>query len=256
MRLLPSWVLLTACCVLTVACQRPYFAQKEAKPRLLAVSDTSSRSAEGPLVVQTAAYLRPLHDSLERTMNAVLVQSTQRLRKGQPESELGNLMSDLMLEMGREKTGKPLDVAMTNNGGLRNEFPAGPITLGNVFEMMPFDNTLVVLTLDGPTLRQFAEYVADRKEPQAGLRLVVDKTSGTLREFTIGGRAFDSTRTYTLITTDYIANSSDAAAFLKTRLAYNDIHYLYRDAIADYLRRKGQRGETLNPQKDGRFQLH
>lgn len=240
---------------LFVACQRPYFAQKEAKPSLLAVSDTSSRSAEGPLVAQTAAYLRPLHDSLERTMNAVLVQSAQRLRKGQPESELGNLMTDLMLEMGREKWGKPLDAAMTNSGGLRSELPAGPVTMGNAFEMMPFDNTLVVLTLNGPTMRQFAEYLADRKEPQAGLRLVVDKTSGKLREFTVGGQSFDATRTYTLITTDYIANSSDAAAFLKNRLAYDDIHYLYRDAIADYLRRKGQRGETLNPQKDGRIKV-
>lgn len=255
-RLFPFSVLLFPFSVLLLACQPKYYAVKDKSAVLVTVSDTAaSQTAESPLTQRVASYIRPFHDSLDRTMNAVLVRSAQRLRRGEPESPLGNLMADVLLEIGSEKSGKRLDVAMTNNGGIRAELPEGPVTLTNAYEVMPFDNAVVVLTLPGPVMGRFVNYLARELEPQAGMQLVVDKDSKKVVSALIGGQPIDSSRTYTLVTTDYVANSSGAASILKRNTGYQDLGLLYRDAIIEYLRRRGQRGETLNPQKDGRTKL-
>ncbi len=232
------------------ACTR-YFIAKPVQLRAIAVSDTSAAPA-GPLSQQIASYLQPYHDSLETRMTTVLVKSPRRLTKGVPESELGNLMADILREMGQERLGKPVDVAITNNGGIRTDFPAGNVTLGNVYEVMPFDNELVAITLSGETMQKVIEYLAQRKEPQSGLKLVIDKATNKPLEVTIGGKPLDLNKTYTLITSDYMAVSSDMAAIVKTNQGFEVLRYLMRDAIADYLRRKGQQNQELDPKKDGR----
>ena len=239
--------------VFLLACQPRYYAVKGKSAALVTVSDTvASQAADSPLTQRVAGYIQPFQDSLDRTMNTVLVRSAQRLRKGEPESALGNLMADVLLEIGSERAGKRLDVAMTHNAGIRTELPAGPVTLSTAYELMPFDNAVVVLTLPGPVMQRFVAYVARELEPQAGLQLVVDRDSRKLLSALVGGQPLDSSRTYTLVTTDYIANSSGAAQILKKNGGYQDLKLLYRDALIDYFRRRGQRGETLNPQKDGR----
>ncbi|AXE18025.1 hypothetical protein DR864_09895 [Runella rosea] len=232
------------------ACTR-YFIAKPVQLRPIAVSDTAS-APSGALSLQIAAYLQPYRDSLETNMNTVLVKSPRRLSKGVPESELGNLMADILREMGQERLGKPVDVAITNSGGIRTDFPAGNITLGNVYEVMPFDNELVAITLSGETMQKVIEYLAQRKEPQSGVKLVIDKATNKPLEATIGGKPLDLKQTYTLITSDYMAVSSDMAAIVKNNQGFQILRYLMRDAIADYLRRKGQQNQELNPTKDGR----
>lgn len=242
--------------VLLLGCQPRHYALNGKSAVLLTVADTTAQlAADRPLTQGVARYLQPFHDSLDRTMNTVLVRSAQRLRRGQPESPLGNLMADALLEIGGERAGRRPDVAMTNNGGIRADLPEGPVTLSNAYEVMPFDNAVVVLTLPGPVMRQFTAYVARELEPQAGLQLAVDKDSKKLVRVLVGGQPLDTTRTYTLVTSDYVANSSGAAQILKKNTGVQTLNLLYRDALIEYLRRRGQRGELLNPQNDGRTKL-
>ena len=233
-----------------VSCQR-YFAPQQPQTRLMAVSDTAS-AAQTAMSQRVAAYIKPYHDSLDVGMNAVLIRSTKRLAKGQPESEMGNLLCDLFLEMGSEKYGKPIDVSLTNSGGIRTEWQAGNITVGNVYEVMPFDNALVVLTLAGSDMKLFVEEYARRKDPQAGMKVVIENGTNKPLETLIGGQPLDSQRNYTIITSDYVANSSDYAKIFKNHVDYKVLNYLMRNAILDYLRRKGQQNAILDPQKDGR----
>jgi 2',3'-cyclic-nucleotide 2'-phosphodiesterase (5'-nucleotidase family) len=232
------------------SCTR-YFIGKPVPLRLVAVSDTVS-APPSELSQKVASYLQPFHDTLDARMNTVLVKSPRRLSKGVPESELGNLMADIMREMGQERYKKLVDVAITNNGGIRTDLPAGNITLGNVYEVMPFDNELVVITLTGETMKKVIDYLAQRKEPQSGLKLVIDKATNKPTEALIGGKPLDLNKSYTLITSDYMAISSDMAAIVKTNQGYHVLQYLMRDAMADYLRRKGQQNQEINPKKDGR----
>jgi 2',3'-cyclic-nucleotide 2'-phosphodiesterase (5'-nucleotidase family) len=252
MRLLRfSWPVLLALGLLH--CQpRYYLLNQSPRPTLLAVTDTSARDVDPALARNLEAYLEPFADSLNDVMNTVLVKSTQRLRKGEPESELGNLMADVLMEIGREKANRPIDLAMTNSGGIRADLPAGTITRGNAFEVMPFDNAVVLLTLPGPVMKQFIDFIAHDREPQAGLKLVIDKPTGAVASVLVNGQPLDLARTYTVITTDYVAQSSQIAPVLKNAATYQTLDLLYRDALIEYLRRRGQRGETLNLQKDGR----
>lgn len=235
------------------SCTR-YFIGQPAQMYPIAISDTLS-APDTPLSSQVSQYLNPYKDSLSLKMNTVLIQSARRLTKAKPESELGNLMTDIMLEMGAEKLGKPVDVAMTNYGGIRTDLPAGNVTIGNVFEVMPFDNALVAITLSGEQMQKVATYIAQGKEPQAGLKLVVGKEDNQLKEALIKSKPIDPAATYTFITSDYVATSSDLAPIVKNNKGYQILNYLVRDAMIDYLRRKGEQKILLNPQRDGRTRV-
>ncbi len=234
-----------------VSCTR-YFRVHDSKSQTVAVTDSLQSTA---LSTKVANYLSPLHDTLAARMNGILVKSEKRLVKGQPESELGNLLADIILEKTKEHTGKNIDVAVTNSGGIRAELPAGGITLGNVYEIMPFENEIVVLTLSGQTMKKFIDYIGQRKDPQAGMQLVIDKSSNQVIEVKINGLPLDENKTYTVATSDYVANGGDKAEFLKERLGYDKIGLLLRDAFVDYFKQKGRKGETINPKKDGRTQV-
>ena len=229
-----------------------YFVVHDRQSKSIAVTDSLPSSE---LSQKIAGYLNPLHDTLDARMNGVLVQSSKRLSKGQPESELGNLLSDMMLETAREQTGKNIDIALTNNGGIRAELPAGGITLGNVYEVMPFDNEMVILTLSGANMQKLIDYIAVRKDPQAGLKLIIEKTTHKVLEVSINGQPFDISRNYMIATSDYVANGGDKAEFLKDRIAYDKMNLLLRDCYIDYFKKKGQKGEVINPKLDGRTKV-
>lgn len=233
------------------ACTK-YFRVHDRQSHTTAVTD-SLPSTE--LSQKVNGYLNPLHDTLDARMNGVLVQSAKRLSKGQPESALGNLLADLMLETAREKTGKMIDIALTNSGGIRAELPAGGITLGNVYEIMPFDNEMVILTLSGPTMKKLIDYIAIRKDPQAGMKLVIDKATNQVIDVSINGQPLDLSRNYTVVTSDYVANGGDKAEFLKERISNEKMNLLLRDSYIEYFTKKGKKGEILDPKIDGRYKL-
>ncbi len=232
----------------TTSCNR-YFRIHTKTSQTTAVTDSLP---ESELSRRVATYINPLHDSLDAKMSTVIVQSAKRLTKGQPESDLGNLIADLMLATARQKTGKMIDIAVTNNGGIRAELPQGGVTIGNVYEIMPFDNELVILTLSGSTMQKFANYIAQRREPQAGMELVIDKNTNQVLDLKIGGQPLDLTRNYTVVTGDYVANGGDRAEFLKERISNQPLNLLMRDAYLAYFKEKGLKGEVLDPKKDGR----
>jgi 2',3'-cyclic-nucleotide 2'-phosphodiesterase (5'-nucleotidase family) len=248
-----SPILLIVSLLAVTSCTR-YFVGKPVQLRTVSVSDTTS-APQTALSQGVKSYLQPYSDSLGAKMNAVLAQSPRRLSKGQPESELGNLMADLLREMGSERLGKPVDVAVTNSGGIRTDLPAGSITLGDVYQVMPFDNELVALTLTGDVMKKVVEYIAQRREPQSGLKLTISKASNQLTEALVNGQPLDPKKSYVLLTSDYMATSSDMAKIVANPQNYQVLGYLMRDAMADYLRRKGQQNQIIDPKRDGRTRI-
>ncbi|MFN4147093.1 MAG: 5'-nucleotidase C-terminal domain-containing protein [Runella sp.] len=251
MSLKKNYVILLLLLFLGSSCTR-YFIGQPLQMKPVVVSDTTTAPTT-VLSQQISSYLRPYQDSLQAQMNTVLANSPKRIGKGRPESELGNLFTDLLLQQGQQRYGKPIHVMLTNNGGLRTDLPAGNITLGQVYELMPFDNALVVLTLSGPTMQKAMLYIAQRQEPQSGLRLRFNKMTNQLTEALVNGQPFDANRTYTLLTSDYMATSTDFATIAKEAQQYEILNYLMRDALADGLRQQGQSNQPLNPRLDGRI---
>ena len=89
---------------------------------------------------------------------------TPFLLDGNPESPLGNIFTDAMLDL------VDGDVAIHNvTGGIRATLPAGKLTFGSVYEAFPFDNRTVVLNLSGRELRMILAQQAHNHHRRAGI---------------------------------------------------------------------------------------
>ena len=106
--------------------------------------------------------LMPYKDSLDKSMNAVIGFSVHGLFKKQPESSLGNFMTDAIKTMAEKRFGKKIDAAFVNFGGIRSYIPKGDITVGKIFELMPFDNLVVLQELKGDKLKAFLTKVCEK----------------------------------------------------------------------------------------------
>ena len=109
------------------------------------------------------AVLAPYKAIVDSLMNSVVGISSQRMEKGGPESLLSNLVADVLKESSAALIGKPTDIGLINMGGLRSDLPAGNITRGDIFEILPFENSLCILTLDGKTLKDLFNQIAYRR---------------------------------------------------------------------------------------------
>ncbi len=200
--------------------------------------------------------LKPYKQGLDQSMSEVLMRLSQALEKRAPESALDDLLADALLNQASQRYGKPIDVSHLNYGGIRNGLPAGSITTGNVFEVMPFDNQLVVLTLTGTQLSQFLNHFAAHEDALVvgGIRAVLHNKAVQSVTFT-NGRTLQPDQTYTVAMSDYIANGGSGANFLKSVTQRDNVNYLIRDALIEYFRQQGKTGQPFNPQADGRITI-
>ncbi len=202
-----------------------------------------------------ANFLQPYRQGLDRTMNEVLTRTTGRIEKGQPDGPLNDLLTDALLQQASQRYGKPVDASHLNFGGIRNNLPEGNITTGSIFEVMPFDNQLVVLTLTGDMLYQLLNhFAAGNKLVVGGLRAKIHDGKVQSVTFT-NGRTLQPNETYTVAMSDYIADGGDNANFLKNAVRRENINYLIRDALIDYFRQQGKSGQPITPVSDGRISI-
>jgi 2',3'-cyclic-nucleotide 2'-phosphodiesterase (5'-nucleotidase family) len=96
------------------------------------------------------SMMKPYSDSVNKNMNDVVGIVEKTLEKKTPEGTLGNFMADAFLVMAKEKYNTQVDASFMNSGGIRlNQLPAGIITRAKIFELMPFDNLLVLQKVSG-----------------------------------------------------------------------------------------------------------
>jgi 2',3'-cyclic-nucleotide 2'-phosphodiesterase (5'-nucleotidase family) len=193
---------------------------------------------------------------LDETMNEVLAHSEMSFEKGQPESRLGNLVADLCFDAGLKYTQFPDDrtnsFCVLNNGGLRSSLPAGTITRRNVYELMPFDNELVVVTLSADSAYSLLKYIAEKGGvPIANLRLKIN--NGLPEAIEIGGHTYDKQKVYKVVTSDYLATGGDGMTMFAGALKMESTGIKVRDAIIDYLGANSKSQPFINSSTDGRI---
>jgi 2',3'-cyclic-nucleotide 2'-phosphodiesterase (5'-nucleotidase family) len=197
------------------------------------------------------SFLNPYKDSISGSMNKVLAFSLNAMYKKQPESALGNLMCDAMRIMATEKFGVQIDAAFINYGGIRSYLPKGNITVGNVYEIMPFDNMIVVQQLTGKQVKDFLDYVASRGGwPISGITMQISNKQAI--NITIGGESLQQDKVYHIANSDYVARGGDDAFMLK-KITLIDKGFLVRDAIITYLSRLNALGNPLDLKLENRI---
>ena len=196
------------------------------------------------------ALVAPYRDRLQSSIEEVIGEATAQLVKGTPESPLGNMAAEALLRVVNRWVDEPVDMSLTNNGGLRTPIPAGPITVGKMFELMPFENMMVVLELDAAQVDSLTQQIARRRgEPIAGFSFVIDATTRRARDILVNGQPLDSSRTYRLVTSDYLANGGGGMPALWTPTGRQDLTMLLREAFIEYVREK----KIIEPMLDGRI---
>lgn len=197
-------------------------------------------------------YYQPFKDKMQVEMNRVVGQTAKELTKpSDPETLMGNYFSDALLKEGLKKDPN-IQFTLSTKGGLRTTFPEGNITVGQVFELMPFENEMVVLQLNGQSVKELIDFVVKKDgEPVAGLRMKIK--NGVASDITIAGQLFDPSKTYTLLTYDYLADGGDELDFLKRAVSRRDIGIKVRDALLENIKDLTAQGKKIDAQLDGRI---
>lgn len=169
------------------------------------------------------------------------------------ETNLGDLVTDIM----REAVGA--DLAVNNGGGIRASINAGPITIGDIYTVLPFDNTLVKVQMTGRDLLAALEHSVRLYPEQnggflqvSGLELVFDpsREPGTrVMDVMIGGQGLDLDKTYTVATNDFVAAGGDGYTMFQSAKVLVETGEMLRDAVAGYFIEEG----AIAPEVEGRI---
>jgi 2',3'-cyclic-nucleotide 2'-phosphodiesterase (5'-nucleotidase family) len=201
--------------------------------------------------------IRPYKLSHDANMQSVIGQSEKALIKADLESTLGNFFCDAVMIETKKYLGKDsllLNAAVFNKGGLRNSLPQGNITIGNIFELMPFDNEVVLLKLSRIQIKDMVEKISEKGGiPVSGIRLVIKDNKPT--QVTVNGQSIDESTYYWIVTSDYLANGGDNYSFFKNAIERKTTGILLRDMIITHCKALTQKGELITSQLDGRIQL-
>lgn len=189
--------------------------------------------------------LKPYSDNVNTTMNTIIGVAEKSLEKQQPEGTLGNFMVDAFLTMAKEKYATHVDVAFVNFGGIRlTQLAAGNVTNGKIFELMPFDNLLILQKVKGSVLQQVCDLMAARGGwPVAGMTMQLKEKKAI--NIVVGGKPLDPEKEYVIANSDFIANGGDNADMLRTVPQITN-GYLMRDAILDYIQLLKKQGKNIS----------
>ena len=200
---------------------------------------------QSPVDSTVLAIITPYQNGIESQMNEVLCVSEMEMKKGRPESLLGNFVTDLCLNYA------DAHVCVMNTGGLRSALQKGNITRGDIYTLMPFENELVVLELDIESFKGLVDYITKRGgEPFSGMTLKASSKGYDIEEVTRMEEYFDFNKgnKIRVLTSDYLANGGDKMWFFKDK-EQNKVGIKLRDAIIDHC----SKSDTISSKLDNRL---
>src|SRR5207249_8634571 len=133
-------------------------------------------------------------------------------------------------------------IALQNSGGLRADLPEGAVTRGDIYEVMPFDNTMVTMALTGAQVRRALEegLRGGRVTQVSGLRYTFDSSRPEMQRVVTlldgAGAPLDSTRTWKVVVNNFMAGGGDDYATLAHGKDTRDTQQLVRDALEGFVR--------------------
>ena len=188
-------------------------------------------------------FIKPYREHINKDLDSVLAYCPQTLDKssGKWQTTIGNLMADVTLMRGnlvfqaREKMN--IDICLLNSGGIRSILPKGNVTARNAFEIMPFENSLVIIALKGEQILEMVDYfIAEKKpHPLAGITFAIDKDN-VAKNILVQGKPIQKETIYYVGTNDYLSNGGDNMDFFKKGVQKFDMDYKLRNILIDYFK--------------------
>lgn len=239
------------CSFLLFAGCKPAFKVQKTEQVEYVFSDSLNNEADSSVI----NYIAPFKEKMSLTMSDVLAESEFAMEKGNPESILGNFVADACMHESAKTfyptDGRQADFAFFNNGGLRRSLPKGKITRMDAFELMPFENELVVLKINGDVVEKIFNFIASKDGgPISGACFRIKEKKAI--DIVIQNNPLDITKSYRVLTSDYLANGGDSFDMI-TNANREYVNLKVRDAIIQYLEFFGKAGKLISNKTDGRI---
>jgi 2',3'-cyclic-nucleotide 2'-phosphodiesterase (5'-nucleotidase family) len=238
---------------LLFSCQPKYSKIVKAERTYVEINDSTTTSD-----IRLDSMIAPYKKIIDAEMNEVLIISETPMIKEQPEGLLGNMVADIVLKKTLDKL--PINVqeepifCVLNNGGLRTSLPEGDITRKKIYELMPFENEIVILTLSPENAQELMNYIArSGGVPVSGIKMGIQKNEAV--NIFVNGNPFDKNKNYKIVTSDYLAEGGDKMFFFKNPINKEIIGLKIRDVLIEYMKEENKKGKTLSAKKDERIYL-
>ncbi|MCL6217732.1 5'-nucleotidase C-terminal domain-containing protein [Zunongwangia pacifica] len=202
------------------------------------------------------AFIAPFKEHLNKTLDSTLAYNPHVLSKGEKgmNTGIGNLMADIVMKQAtpifKSRTGNNIDFVLLNYGGIRSELNKGPVTTRDAYNMMPFENQIVIAELSGEKVEALLRYLEKAKSahPVSGIKIKMNKEYKVTSAM-INGKPINPEQNYFVATSDYLQQGGDNMSFFSNPVNLYDTDYKLRNAIIDYF----QKIDTIKAKQDDRF---
>lgn len=193
--------------------------------------------------------LNQYRDSLNIAMSEKIADVTDTLRFGSPEGSLGNLVADALRHTAASQLRRFINIGIIDQGSFKLYLTPGELTLGDLYEFMPYETHLVVLTLTGRQVQQLSNQVAVLGgAPVSGLRFRLSgkRAMGVL----VNAKVINPNSTYLVATSSYLADSAEIFPTLSNPVGRIDLEDVsIREVYLNFFKNRRE----LTPAKDGRI---
>ena len=219
------------------SCAKQNFYVSKIEGKRITITDKETQNQ------QIENYIKPYREHINKDLDSVLAYCPVTLDKsdGKWQTTIGNLMADVTLQRGnlvfkaREK--KEIDLCILNNGGIRAILPKGNVTSRTAFEIMPFENSLVVMALKGEQIFELVDYfiTTQKPHPLSGITFTIGKDK-LAKNILVQGKPVEKEVLYYVATNDYLSNGGDNMNFFKKSVQKYDLDYKLRNVLIDYFK--------------------
>jgi 2',3'-cyclic-nucleotide 2'-phosphodiesterase (5'-nucleotidase family) len=242
------------------SCKPPAWKVKSAKNLTNSNETISSKDPE------IESWLNTYKDSVNKLMSKVIANTQDDLlsarsrgkinQETENQANLGRIAADYVQQAADNymlsQYGSLSHFTVLNHMGLRNSIFKGDITLGKVFEVMPFDNELVVLQLTGSQCDSLFNFIAQLGgSPISSLELTNNDTTYT--DVKVRGLNFDSRKTYFVATSDFLLGGGDNFIMLKHPKKIIKTGLLIRDVLIEGFQNEFKQTGKIDPRSISRI---
>lgn len=233
--------------MITTSCYHERAVIVDSKSTKIALDSTTEASADK----HYEEYIQPIKQRIDAEMNVVIGCASKAMDVHRPESLLSNFCADVYRQVASNYMGEEVDISIVNMGGIRTEIPAGNITIRKVFELMPFENKLVILWLKGDKLQELLNFFASiGGEGVSGLSMEIKNRKAV--NVIINEKPIDNAKVYSIATNDYLAEGNDGMVQLKMSERGVNTDLKIRNILIDFIKNETGKGNKIQPELDGR----
>lgn len=253
MRKILTFTGMTAALLMAVACSSHYQLTSVSGERIV-IDNRYDRQPDQ----QAAAFLAPFKHVVDSVMGPVLGRVDHNMTAKRPESDLPNLIADILMWAGKKYGEKP-DFAVQNIGGVRADLTKGEVTYGDVLAVAPFENKISFVTLTGEKVLELFGQIAGRggEAVSHGVELVISPQNKLL-EVRLNGKDIDPNARYRVATIDYLAQGNDGLTAFQSGTDLNackEDKDNTRFIIMDYFLEKKAQGIVVDARVEGRVRI-